>query len=91
MGGEGASLCPWWGVPRHRDTSVPNGTAAPAPGARDFPGHIYHEMTSSLFADLLQELEGAEKWIVGWWGFLCVKAVKLLCRAGAVNEVCPAV
>lgn len=63
----------------------------PQPGARDFPGHIYHEMINSLFADLLRELEGAEKWIVGWGFFLCVKAVELLCRAVAVNEARPAV
>lgn len=48
-------------------------------------------MINPLPADLLQELEGVEKWIVGCFWYFFVKAVKLLCRAVMVNEVCPAV
>lgn len=87
--------------PGSGDTSVPSGTAArrelrPERGISLEPagkGRVYREMINSLFADLLQELEGAEKVdcrVVGWF-FFFVKAVKLLCHAVMVNEVRPAV
>lgn len=68
--------------PGSGDTSVPSGTAArrelhPERGISPEPagkGRVYREMINSLFADLLQELEGAEKVdcrVVGVLVFFC--------------------
>lgn len=71
--------------PGSRDTSVPSAAAAlwelhPERGISPEPvgkGHVYPERINSLFADLLHELEGVEKRIIGW-GFFGVRVRKLL-------------
>lgn len=73
-GGEDVSLCPeqgweWQGVPRQQHGV----SCTQSEGFRwSWRGRdTFTEMINSLFADLLQELEGAEKWIGGWG--VCVR------------------
>lgn len=54
-----------WGWQRGHLRPQQHGTSDTQSKRFHWSWRVYSEMINSLFADLLQELEGAENWIVG--------------------------